>query len=471
MDGELKKIKKLYGENFAKLCRELFPEILENQGELSEVLENNFAPSRCLYDDIIEQDEKENFQCYINKLIKQKNNIQVEEEIEVKQTPEQLLAKAGYDLFKCETHEDVLKFKKYYLKEEELCTFRDAGRTLTHHVFFAVKKNALEIKRENFKEAKRQDEYGTSVISIQFKKGNNALSIKNRYNHSVRNCDATFSNNLNFIVKGLKQSFEKFYSLKYIDREFVLSNYMVDKTGKLYPMNHIFTMHDFAFGPNNMLMLKNEIQIRDKSKFEIFDYFILDKQKNELTCAINDPFVNEFNNVQKIDIIRNKENNTREFYVYNKDGTNFKFVLDSKSRIIEYYNSNIKELDDNFLYRCKKIKTFHAPNVIKIGNNCLSLAEDLYNLQIPNVEIIGKKFIQYNRELVYFIVPKLKSLGDYFLAFNHTLKTINVPNLTDYKKNILFNHAYRDDFIAQIEENIKRKQDMQIENLVEIKTQ
>ena len=34
---ELKRIKKLYGENFMHLCRELFPTLLEQEGLLTEI--------------------------------------------------------------------------------------------------------------------------------------------------------------------------------------------------------------------------------------------------------------------------------------------------------------------------------------------------------------------------------------------------------------------------------------------------
>ena len=81
---------------------------------------------------------------------------------------------AGYKLYRCETYEDILAFKPYYYQKysekesinELLCTFNDAKRIETHYVFFAVKKNVDEIKRENFKKPEREDEYGTSVISI-----------------------------------------------------------------------------------------------------------------------------------------------------------------------------------------------------------------------------------------------------------------------------------------------------------------
>lgn len=51
---ELKKIKKEYGENFMKLCRNLFPTLLETEGCLYKILNLTFAGnSRTLYDDII----------------------------------------------------------------------------------------------------------------------------------------------------------------------------------------------------------------------------------------------------------------------------------------------------------------------------------------------------------------------------------------------------------------------------------
>jgi len=52
---ELNKIKKIYGERFMKMCRELFPTLLEQEGALLEVLARTFANnSKVLYEDIIE---------------------------------------------------------------------------------------------------------------------------------------------------------------------------------------------------------------------------------------------------------------------------------------------------------------------------------------------------------------------------------------------------------------------------------
>ena len=39
---ELKRIKKIYGERFKNLCRDMFPDILEQEGRLLSILENTF---------------------------------------------------------------------------------------------------------------------------------------------------------------------------------------------------------------------------------------------------------------------------------------------------------------------------------------------------------------------------------------------------------------------------------------------
>ena len=203
---DLKLIKRHYGEKMMHLCRELFPTLLETPGLLFELISNKFAYTKYLYDDLVEFDNISDFKSVIySQLVTEKDKKEVTE------SPQELMDKAGYILYECHSEKDIQKFKKYYAKGEELCTFR-GGRLKSCHVFFAVKKNVDEIKREDFDEPKRQDEYGTSVISIQFSKGKyNTLSIKNRYNHTVDFPDSTFSNNLENIHEGLTAAFENKY--------------------------------------------------------------------------------------------------------------------------------------------------------------------------------------------------------------------------------------------------------------------
>ena len=205
MIKDLEIIKKKYGEQMAHMCRELFPSILEEEGKLPELLQANFAVSKNLCSDIKNKNYTNSFQNYLLN----RANIEMKKQ-DSNESPYTLLDKAGYTLYECTTQAEIDRFKKYYKEDEELCTFNDKNRLRVNYVFFAVKKNVDEIKRKDFKYPDREDAYGTSVISIQFSRGKyNVLSIKNRYNHTVHNPDATFSNDLDNIIPGLTKSFEK----------------------------------------------------------------------------------------------------------------------------------------------------------------------------------------------------------------------------------------------------------------------
>lgn len=188
MNSDLKLIKKKHGEEMSDMCRKLFPNLLEEKGVLSKVLLTYFEPAPFLCDDIINNSLVGNFKdCIYQYTGKDDFNLG-----NIEKTPKELLSEAGYDLYECHTEEDIQKFKKYYYEGEELSTF-NGGRLNDCYVFFAVKKNVDQIRRSDFKYPKRQDEYGTSVMSIQFTRDkSHTLSIKNRYNHTVDNPDATF---------------------------------------------------------------------------------------------------------------------------------------------------------------------------------------------------------------------------------------------------------------------------------------
>ena len=147
---------------------------------------------------------------------------------------------AGYTLYECHTEEEIQSFKKYYAPDEALCTFK-GNRLDTCIVFFAVKDNVDEIKRENFTKPRREDEYGTSVISIQFSRDSvNTLSIKNRYNHRVNNPDNTFYNNLDNIIPGLTHSFNQYYGLDInsnISSKLKLENFILGSDKKYHHYN------------------------------------------------------------------------------------------------------------------------------------------------------------------------------------------------------------------------------------------
>ena len=112
MDQDLKIIKKKYGENMAKLCREFFPTLLETEGLLSTLMLNNFEPNHSLYNDLISQKQEDKFKNYIYSLVDVENN----NKIISHKTPKELLSEAGYDLYECESEDEIQQFKKYCIK-------------------------------------------------------------------------------------------------------------------------------------------------------------------------------------------------------------------------------------------------------------------------------------------------------------------------------------------------------------------
>ena len=247
MADDLKIIKNKFGENMSNLCKELFPTILENPGLLSNIMLSHFYPNHFLFNDILANNLLNDFKDYIYSFIISKDEININE----KRTPFEILKEKGYTLYECHTESDIQKFKKYFNKREELCTFRD-NRLEKCYVFFAIKDNALELNRNDFINPQRQDEYGTSVISIQFTKDDSqTLSIKNRYNHSVTNPDSTFSNNLDNIAIGLTSAFYNTYGLKQniISNNFEIDNYVYANDEKYYKYN--YEINNVYYCPNN----------------------------------------------------------------------------------------------------------------------------------------------------------------------------------------------------------------------------
>ena len=361
--NDLIKIKKYYGEQMMHLCRVLFPTILEQDNLLFNLLERNFANSKFLYEDIINNKQEKNFKKYIYSLL------DIEEESpEVTKSPKELLEEAGYILYECHTESDIQQFKKYYSKGEALCTF-NGGRLKDCHVFFAVKKNVDVIKRENFSYPQRQDEYGTSVISIQFSKGNiNTLSIKNRYNHKVINPDATFGNNLENIIPGLTRAFEKEYKLKINQNssyDFELPDYIIANDGKYYKYN--YEINNVYYCPNNTIIDNFEVKKYEPEKYLVIDYFILDLVNKKIYLYDDDEedsFINGLQSIKKIEII--KKNQLKTIKIIFKDNNEAYIEIDNHNRIISYKNDNLIEVEQCFLILSKKVQKIELLNAQKI---------------------------------------------------------------------------------------------------------
>lgn len=152
----------------------------------------------------------------MNYLISLKN-VQIEEHA-VYMDPIELLKTAGYDAYVADTLEKQNAISKYYKDDEKLCTFRDDKRYEKYYIINAVRKDVDKIKREDFTNPQRDDKYGTSVLSIQILKQGGFISIKNRYNHTVRNCDNTLNSNPDNIISGLSCALKHYFNTDFSAR-------------------------------------------------------------------------------------------------------------------------------------------------------------------------------------------------------------------------------------------------------------
>ena len=433
---DLKLIKKHYSEKMMHMCRELFPTMLETPGLLYELLTMHFEPTKFLYEDIVNNDLKYDFKSYIESLI----GLEKEQKVEVTKTPEELLDEAGYILYECKSEEDIQSFRHYYKRKdgktityekgtipadingEELCTFR-GGRLSSCYVFFAVKKNVDEIKRENFKKPKRQDEYGTSVLSIQFTRDKHKVSIKNRYNHTVGNPDATFSNNLNNIIPGLAEAFNKKYKFKSKPNEqfnFDMLGYVMADDGKYYKYN--CEIDNIFYCPNNIIIVNYSVRKYDKSRYIAFDKYLLDIKDK---CFLNAPDIFT-QSIDKIKTVEQTVNNGLRKIIINDQ---IIIETNDKGQIISYCNPIIERIGIGFLEHNTTIEHIDLPNVKYINSSFLKLNRNLLEISLPNVEYIAHDFLEYNERLERISLPKVKEIGRNFLDSNKGLTRIDFPNL------------------------------------------
>lgn len=399
MNSDLKLIKKKYGEETSHLCRELFPIILEQEGLLPKLLLAHFEPNHLLYEDIVKDNAVNSFKNYIYQLMNDKREKKYGD---VTKTPKELLGEVGYDLYECHSEEDIQKFRKYYAPNEQLCTF-NGGRLNSCYVFFAVKKNVDQIRREGFDHPQRQDEYGTSVISIQFERDEtHTLSIKNRYNHSVGNPDATFSNNLDNITPGLTDSFSKYYGLEQSNKNsynFEIPGYVRANDGKHYPYN--IELGNVYYCPNNIIIDNFCVKKYDKDKYLLFDYFLLNLENKEFIFDYDlDGFLDLCTSIEKIEI--EKPGLNKIIKIYDQHSGLTELLVNKKNQIISLKNDEEQVISDDFLYSCQEVE----------------------EVVLSNAQVIGDSFLQFNEVLNFISIPKAKSIGFNFLEYNKKIRRI-----------------------------------------------
>lgn len=441
LNKDLKYIKKKYGEKMMHYCRECFPTILNVPGKLVEILNTHFyCVKDSLYNDIKENHKESEFNDFVYGNAGLKNEYDIRD---VSKTPKELLDDAGYDLFECKTVEEVNSFKKYFILGEQLCTFLDpASRLENKYVFFAVKKNILDIKREDFLIPDRQDEYGTSVISIQFTRDkNNHLSIKNRYNEVVNNPDSTFDNNLDNIIPGLTMSFYKAYGIREIydeNSEFQMENY-ISIDGEYYKYN--YKLNDIYYCTNNIIALNGKVIKYDPEKYIIMDYFIIDlvnKKIDVFDNKLRDSFSEVIGKIKNIEIVRGEKD--KKVYITNEEDNIFELTLSFDNKLIGIKNNLIDKLPNRFLISGQYLKNMEFSNVREIGNDVLYANTDLEHFNLSKAEVIGNYFLANNIKLMNIDLNKTIMIGDDFLKRNIIVESINFDSLQRVGNSFMFSN-------------------------------
>ena len=445
MNTDLKMIKKKYGEKFSKLCRDLFPSILETEGALVSIITSLFKANHYLYDDLVANDMVYKFQ----ELVMNESNKQRLTFYETVKSPYELFKEKGYTLKECLTNEEILSYKKYYAEGEKLCTF-NGNRLLTNRVFFAVKDDVEKIERKPF--PKREDEYGTSVLSLQFTRANNYLSIKNRYNHTVNNPDATYQNNLENIAKGLTYSFEKYFGIRQsnTDLSFEIPNYVKTSEGKYYRYN--VEWNNIYYCADNIVIDNFKEVSFPREKYVLFDGLVLDLVNKNIECYDEyrrDTFEDVCKDIKTIKIENNAD--SKNIYILCETGAKIYFELDKFNQIISVVMDGVERINDDFLENsfhikrfsskdtvviedrllrdCSKLEYLYLPKCEIIGDSFALRAENIKNVSLPNIKRVGYSFIAFAKNVETLYMPKLETIGNGFMFYNEKLQYINLPNV------------------------------------------
>lgn len=212
-----------------------------------------------------------------------------------KTTQEEIItafAKGGYTTVIFDDKQAIAECKKYYRDGEIICTYNNLeARMREYHMVVAIKDNIDKIKRSN--NPQRDDEYGTSIINIQIARNGSHMSIKNRYNHTVNQCDATFNNDLNNITMGLQSMVLGYYGFAGITKQNKYYKNVVN-IGGIYLKYH--TERNYIYFGDFVLDRINGARFTDSSR-----YYITKGQSGYYRDRL--PIVLDFKNKIAIDLI------------------------------------------------------------------------------------------------------------------------------------------------------------------------
>ncbi len=343
--------------------------------------------------------------------------------------PFELLKRAGYDAFYADTLEKQNSIQKYFAKGEELCTFHDETRFENYHIIHCIKEGADKLKRKDFKgKEQREDEYGTSVISIQILKEGGFIKICNRYNHQVKSPDNTFGSNPNYIIFGLTEALEKYLNLS-LDGV----NEMPD--GYTYQNGRIFKFHTEVrntYIGEGFCVKVGAVRHFNKDYEVVADMFIFNLRDKVIYSAL--PCLHLDESIL-IDILRDEVEGAKLKLVKKSDGRH-SLLRDGKDFLtinrgaieeltLEKDNENMLKLDVGLFSNLKKLT---LKNVKELGYDFLSNNESVEEFIAPRLEVVQSFFMSGTR-LKKVYLPRLRKVGECSFQSNENLEELDLPLL------------------------------------------
>ncbi len=369
------------------------------------------------------------------------------EETQHPEDPLVLLDRAGYDAYYVHTLAEQNAIARYFEPGEELCTFRDPTRFQKYHIINAVKKNVQDIQRKDFiGKEKREDEYGTSVISIQVLTTGGFISIKNRYNHTVKNPDNTFNSNPDNIITGLSAAIKQHLGVDFSSQKARLPYYFVNMNDKIIHYNQV--INNIYFGENfyakdgQVHPLKTHEIMMDTCILNLRDRTLRDPSISPAEFRIDD--ITE-NTGSFISILANEFKNKKLHLQKNKANNSYEILADDVS-MVKLYQGNIiglhlpttKEVGYDFLQHNTSLQELDMPNVQRVGSNFLLDNTILNSLNMPNLRHVENNFLACNLALDKLELPCLQTVGHDFLHDNRDLRTLTLPQLQHVKRKFLY---------------------------------
>lgn len=298
------------------------------------------------------------------------------EELKKPADPVELLAQAGYTMTRVKTLAQAAKFKKYYRKNELICSFNSGSRFENNYVWFLVKDNAKDIKPANNPD--KFDEYSLSVLSLQITK-RGGLKLISRYNHSVSSPDVVYSN-LNKLVDGLHESVYRHVGIEPSQlSDIELSDNAFIHNDALYA--YIYEANGYRIGEDYYQTSNGEIIKINAGHQRLKHGIFFDANNGIAVDVVNSKSIAE--GIKSISFTKD------EVRVVSDKGD---FIVKGDCVTCTY-----KTIPDKFLVHGLSIVTINLPNAITIGNDFMKENTNLTGGDMPNVESVGDNFLMNNR--------------------------------------------------------------------------